>query len=419
MLKIQYLKDESFLFAGKMWLYSRILLCIAMLLIAPLLPAPANGVTATFSWDNFTAWDSYWYKRIINDGYQFVNNGQEYSVAFFPLYPLLIRGLMFLGLPFEPSGILINTVGFIGALIILYKWVEERHDKNTARLATAALAWCPMSVYGTVVYTEGLFLLTTTAALWAFDNKKYTWAAFWGALSTAARSPGLALIPAFIFVAWKEKREIKAYLSACFSAVGILLFSLYCHLKFNDALAFIHVQKAWRSSAGFAWEAWWKVLQKIFIGPVNVNAGYLKDPWYPLIFLIILISIYLLWRFRNSWNSSQVSYGFMTLFFLLWVHGGDPFIKTLYIFGSAYLLWSERKNIPTVALIYGLFSFGLILNTGLNLSVERYVYGIISVSYGYGILLAKHPRYTGFSMFFCALILGIFAVRFSQKIWLS
>ncbi len=419
MLKIKYLQRESFLFAGKMWLISRFVLCIAMLLIAPFLPAPPDGVTATFSWDNFTAWDSYWYKAIINDGYQFVNNGQQYSVAFFPLYPLLIRGVMFLGLPFEPAGILINTVGFIGALIILYTWVEQRYDTNTARWATAALAWCPMSVYGTVVYTEGLFLLTTTAALRAFDNQKYAWAGFWGTLSTAARSPGLALIPAFIFVAWKEKRGVKAYLSACFSSLGIILFSLYCHLKFNDALAFIHVQKAWRSSAGFPWEAWWRVLQKIVIGSVNVEAGYLKDPWYPLIFFIILTSIYLLWRFRHQWNSSKVSYGFMILFFLFWVHGGDPFIKTLYIFGSAYLLWSLRNSIPKVALIYALFSFGLILNTGLNLSVERYVYGIISVSYGYGILLAKYPRYTGFFIFFCALLLGIFGARFSQKIWLS
>jgi hypothetical protein len=52
----------------------------------------------------------------------------------------------------------------------------------------------------------------------------YIWAAFWGALTTATRSPGVALIPAFFLVAWREKRPPLAYVAGFASAIGFFSF---------------------------------------------------------------------------------------------------------------------------------------------------------------------------------------------------
>jgi Gpi18-like mannosyltransferase len=156
---------KNILFVVAMWLSSRFIIAVTMLLIAPLLPAPANGNAVTFSWDVFTAWDSVWYQQIATNGYQPSDNGALYSTAFFPLFPLIIRIFMNLGLPFAVAGTLINNFAFLGALIILYFWVNDSYGKSAARWATAVLAWCPYSLYGTVVYTEGLFLLCSTSAL--------------------------------------------------------------------------------------------------------------------------------------------------------------------------------------------------------------------------------------------------------------
>ncbi|MEH2464499.1 hypothetical protein [Nostoc sp.] len=157
-----------------MWLSSRLLIVIPMLLIAPLFPTSSDGVATTFSWDVFSAWDSVWYERIVTYGYDFSSNVKEmHTVAFFPLFPLLSRIIMFIGLPFKVAGILVNNAAFLAALIILFFWVQELYSTSTARWATATLAWCPYSLYGTVIYTEGLFLLCTTSALRAFDKKQY------------------------------------------------------------------------------------------------------------------------------------------------------------------------------------------------------------------------------------------------------
>ena len=401
------------------FLCSRLLICVALLAIAPMLGVPENGSPAKFGWDAFYAWDSVWYHRIVVVGYEFVNDGQQYSVAFFPLFPLLIKIITSWGLPFKVAGTLLNNLAFFGALTILYFWVEENHSQGAARWATAFLAWCPLSLYGTVIYTEGLFLLFSTLALRAFQKRQHIWAAVWGALSTATRSPGLALIPAFLFVSWRERRGIKAYIASLAVGLGVALFSLYCLWKFGDPLAFIHVQKGWRSSTGFAWEGWWYMLLQIIFGSTNVQSGRLQDPLHPLIFISILVSGLLIWRFRQKLGSLTTSLIFFILCLLLWRIAGVSSIQITIVFGGMYLLWYLRAKIPLVATIYALFSYGLILNTGLTASVERYAYGIISLSYASGLLLVRYPHLGIALMSFFALVLGSFAIGFAQHQWIA
>ncbi|MBD1923730.1 hypothetical protein H6F77_22065 [Microcoleus sp. FACHB-831] len=159
------LLGNGLIFAAAMWLLSRVVILVAMLLIAPLLPAPPGGITPTIGWEVFSCWDGGWYQIIATTGYEYINDGKQHPVAFFPLLPLLSRAVMTLGLPFEVAGTLVNNLAFFGALVLVYAWVEELHGKSAARWTTAALAWCPFSLYGTVIYTEGLFLLLQQIAI--------------------------------------------------------------------------------------------------------------------------------------------------------------------------------------------------------------------------------------------------------------
>jgi Gpi18-like mannosyltransferase len=118
----------------------------------------------------FDAWDSVHYRAIATSGYEFANDGKQHNLAFFPLFPLLIWVFMKLGLPFEVAGTLINNLAFFAALYYIYFWIEENYGRNEARWTTAVVAWCPLSMFGTVIYTEGLYLLLSTAALRALTN---------------------------------------------------------------------------------------------------------------------------------------------------------------------------------------------------------------------------------------------------------
>ncbi|MEM7555500.1 MAG: hypothetical protein AAF378_15655 [Cyanobacteria bacterium P01_A01_bin.84] len=422
MIKDRQIILQKLCFISILWLCSRVVICVAMLLIAPSLPTPSNGTMPELSWDVFYGWDSIWYDRIISVGYEYVNDGKQYSVAFFPLFPLVVKTVMSLGLSFRVAGTLVNNFAFLGALVVLYFWVEEKQGSQTAKWATAFFAWCPLSLYGTVIYTEGLFLLLSTLALRTFGKRQHLWAGLWGALSTATRSPGLALIPAFLFIAFKERRGIKAYFCALSVSFGILLFSLYCQFKFGDAIAFIHVQRGWRYSTGFAWTAWKNMLMQLIFGIGGKNTWYpsiINTSYHFLIFALVVLGVYLLWRFSTSLSNQIIELSVFTLLVVLWLIAGSAFINITIVFGGLYILWRYRSKIPLLGSIYALFSYILILNTGLALSVERYAYGITPLSYGMGLLLEKYPRWRAALIPFLAIVLVHLSIRFAQHLWVA
>lgn len=399
------------------WLSSRVVILTAMFLITPLLPTPSGG-TIPQGWQVFGAWDGEWYGKIATTGYEYLADGQQHSIAFFPLFPLIIRAVMVLGLPFNVAGTLVNNFAFLAALLLVYYWVEARYDTKTARWSVATLAWCPFSLYGTVIYTEGLFLLLSTAALRAFTKQQYIWAGVWGAMASATRVTGAMLVPAFLWGAWQSK-SLKAYFASFAASLGLLLFSAYCWLRFGDFLAFVHVQRAWGGSGGFAWQEWLELLRQATIGSINAETGSLKNPTHGLLFFATCAVALYLWYFRQRLGSIPVGYGYSVCWFVLWLLGGDRLLKLGIVFGSIYLLWRLRQQLDRVVFVYGCCGIALMLNAGRTISVDRYAYGIISLSMAMGLLLARYPRWGYLVIVFWAIILASFAIRFSQQLWVA
>jgi Gpi18-like mannosyltransferase len=356
---------DGLIFVIAMWFLSRSIIAIGMQVIAPWLPPIQNlqplvpGFVPKSGWELFSHWDGGWYTKIATLGYSYANDGQQHSVAFYPLFPLLIRGLMALGMRVEVAGVLINCLAFLGALLLVYFWVEERYDTGSAKWTTAVLAWCPFSLFCSVMYTEGLFLFVTASALRAFERGEYIWAAFWGALTTATRGPGVALIPAFLLVAWREKRPPLAYVAGFASAIGLFSFSLYCAIRFGDALAFVHVQKGWEQPS------WFDVLTKALTGQLSAIT------------------------------------------------------RIMMIFGSGYLLWFFRKRLTSIVLTYGFCSLALLVNAGALRSVNRYAYGIVPLSIALGLLLAAKPRWGYGLMGLFGVFLLYVSVRFASWLWVA
>lgn len=364
------------MFVFAMWLLSRLVIVVVMQLVAPLLPAALmhrhdRDLVATIGWQSFSHWDGNWYRSIATSGYEFALDGKQHNIAFFPLFPLVTRAVMSLGLPFEVAGTLVNNLGFLGALILLYFWVKERHGIVAARWTTAVLAWCPFSIFGTITYTEGLFLLLSTASLRTFEKSQYIWAAVWGAMATATRVNGAVLIPTFLILAWRERRGAIAYVAGITAGTGLLLYILYCALWFGDPLAFVHAQQGWQAQTGFTWRVWWKLFTQDLI-------------------------------LRLGWSTAVIA-----------------LIKVVMVFGGGYLLWRLRFRLAPIVLIYGFCSLAFIFASGAIASVERFVYGTVSIPIALGILLACHPRSGYALMGLFALLLVYFSTRFAWELWVA
>ncbi len=107
-------------------------------------------------------WDSHWYLLIADHGYP-----NQLVTHFYPLYPLLARVA---GAPFGSSllgGIIVSLVGLLVALRLLQRLVTLELGSGLATRTTLLLAFFPMAVFFSAVYTEGLFLALTFGAVYA------------------------------------------------------------------------------------------------------------------------------------------------------------------------------------------------------------------------------------------------------------
>src|SRR5437764_10089304 len=74
--------------------------------------------------DVWARWDSVWFLRIAEHGY---NAASGAASAFYPVYPLTVAGLgrVFFG-HYVLAGILISLVAAFGSFLLLYRLAEER-----------------------------------------------------------------------------------------------------------------------------------------------------------------------------------------------------------------------------------------------------------------------------------------------------
>jgi hypothetical protein len=71
------------------------------------------GFVPTSSLELFTHWDGAWFKQIVTQGYNYVADGKMHNIAFFPVFPLVVRAVMSLGFSFEIAGLLVNNLALL------------------------------------------------------------------------------------------------------------------------------------------------------------------------------------------------------------------------------------------------------------------------------------------------------------------
>jgi len=230
-----------------LWLASRVVLVALGLLFTSQLAWHRKIETwQSQPWQALTGWDTVYYITISHTGYA---PGQ--TLAFFPLYPLLIRGFREL----SSSGDAVASLG-VAALALLAAMAGLAvlaRDRLSLDHANRSLLYLILSPFGFVLalaYTEALFL---ALAAWLFvcsDRRRYGPAIALGLAAGLTRVTALALVAPLLVVAWR-RRSIAAATVAVTPALGVAAFMAYLHDKVNDALAFVHAQSGWGGHATF------------------------------------------------------------------------------------------------------------------------------------------------------------------------
>jgi hypothetical protein len=191
-------------------------------------------------------WDAAWYLRIADSGYA----GSDVRAAFFPLYPLLVRGL---ATPFgaSPGALLVAAyaialAAFLGALVLLYRLVSLELGRPLARPVLLLLAVFPAAVFFGAPYSESLFLLLAVAAFYSARTDRWAWAGAAAAGAAATRSAGVLLLLPLAMLWWSSReRRVRDAAWLLLAPLGLAAYACFLGLAEGDAWRFLDVQDAW------------------------------------------------------------------------------------------------------------------------------------------------------------------------------
>ena len=242
-------------------------------------------------WQSWHHWDTGNFLVVAVHGYTAPN-----QTAFFPLYPIFERGLMFItNNPFT-AGLIISDVAGLVMLVVLYRLVEEDFDAERAYRTVLYLSIFPTAFFLAAAYNESLFICFALFSFYYMRHGNWWLAGLFGFLATLTRSSGLLLLVPFCYEYLRQhhfdvsqggdtdgrkgrsqstknqgggkltpllKRSLRSAFQSSklrfdlrairFDVIAVLgmpaavgAFAVYCYFQFHDALASLHAQAYWR-----------------------------------------------------------------------------------------------------------------------------------------------------------------------------
>jgi Mannosyltransferase (PIG-V) len=301
-------------------------------------------------------WDAVHYLDIATQGYQ----GTD--MAFFPLFPFLIRILGRLVGNHLIAVLMISNASFFFGLLYLYKLLEHEFDRPVARRAIFYVSIFPSAVFFSAVYTESLFFMLTVASFYYMRAHRWWLAGAIGFFAAMTRVEGILLAVPFL-IEWygQYKAELKSGLRAILAGglipLGLLVYMGYLWVLRADPLYFSHVQINWNRHFAMPWVSAINAFEKI----AHATQGQtIANQTLEIAFTALMIAVLLL-----GWRRLRPSYiAYMALSVLIPMSTSSlmsmpRFALVLFPMFAILARWGERPWVNNLILAFSLPLLGL------------------------------------------------------------
>ena len=193
-------------------------------------------------------WDGPQYLLIAQHGYA-ASGDQRLALAFFPLYPWLIRLLTIVVRDAVLSAFLISTAASVVAGVALARlFAIDYVPPHLARRAAWFLFIFPTSYFLHIDYSESLFLALVLTCFVAARRERWFQAGLLGAFAALARPNGILLLPALgadtLWELWETHRFNWRWLWLGLVLMGFAVYLWINYRITGDPLVFLNVQRA-------------------------------------------------------------------------------------------------------------------------------------------------------------------------------
>lgn len=308
------LTDRGARLAERWWLWPLALWLVSRLVSTAFLGAFA-GVQGRSFWtpagpgllDYSTMWDAHWYYIVAMSGYPaelpLDDDGHvgENAWAFMPVYPMLARAIMALGLSWDAAAVLLSVAASAAFALVAYRLLQEIAP-GRERFALALVLLSPVAPVLQLGYAESLFLLLLAGALLAWRLRAWEWLWVLVPIMSLTRPGGLAFALAlglWFLVRWvrerdafppRERRMLVAL--GAWSALWGFGWLIACTVVTGSIDSYLETELSWRSAyigrqelvpftpwpIGLEWwfGPWWPVW---LVGIVAAAVALLAGPW--------------------------------------------------------------------------------------------------------------------------------------------
>ena len=319
-------------FVGPAFAVSRLFVFVSGVLILMLCRGTGDLFTP------WIRWDAAHYVRLARDWY--VSQGDaRFHLVFFPLYPMLIRGLHLLtGMDCAPAGVLLSNACLFGAAWALYRLTELGYGQPCARDAVLLLLFSPFGFFFSLPFSESLFLMLSLASALCARKRRFVPAVLLGALCAATRLLGLLSAVPIFYEGLKRTGEKKGglkmaiifFLGTLPVTLGFASYLYLNHRVSGHPLTFLTYQK----------EHWFQQMGSLpnTLRYTLENALNARDPWLRLgtwipQALFILLTIALLLSLFRRVDPGDGAYALLYIYLAVsptWLLSGCRYLTALY-----------------------------------------------------------------------------------------
>src|SRR4051794_182836 len=288
---------------------SRILVILATI-PSTLMHDPGSGPWPTLPHENallsaLGRWDGAWYLWVAGRGYP---TAQEFlhhlsDIAFFPLYPGVVRALSSAtGWSELACGLLVALVAGAVATVLVWHLAARLAGRPVADRAVLLFVFFPGSFALSMAYAECLMVAAAAGCLLALLRRQWLLAGIAGALATASRPNGIAVLVACSVAAAVEIRrrgDWRALVAPLVASTGVGSFFVALWIRTGHPLAWFESERiAWHDHIGYGQGIASRAAGLVTHPPTSFASGRLNDLVAVAGVVVVVLSLRALWRWR-------------------------------------------------------------------------------------------------------------------------
>jgi len=352
---------------------------------------PFRAWSALGDWlfDTFAQWDAQWFLQIARHGYN-----SKQATAFFPVYPLVVRGVSEVLRSDVASGVLVSVSAGAVAAVVLHRLARPLLGGEGAFDTVLLLALYPIAFVFTAAYSDGLFLALAAGAFLAATRRRPLLAGVLGGLACGTRLVGLALLPGLVVLLWpRGRRGAVALAPLLFLPAALAAYALYLDRHVGDAWAFAHAQGVyWQRHVHAAGplSGIWLAVKDGYQGASELVQHLPRAPAAP--------------GPNDQWSSWNV-------------------VQLLLLVAAGWLTWVAYVRLGLAYALYSLAFLLLVLTSPADVvplvSLPRFLIGDFPLFLALASVCGRRPRLRSCVLIGFAAVGGAAAVGFAHHVWIA